>query len=303
MRRAAQLAIMIEAQRRRVERRALRAMRPLLRDLRRSVLWEVHHRRDPTHRLRQHFAMITPFLTDLMVEAHVVAKRHAVKAAAKVSRTTRGLRLAFDPDDLRDRLGDGRPDGIDLLRKLYQPDAQAAVTRAEQAVAQRVIDAVNTAVRDSLHVAGTVARVNQALTSAGLDPLRPHVVETLARTQSAVAYSAGQRNANRDPAVDEILWGYEYVTVGDDRVRPTHRALEGYRAPKGDPIWKSIFPPNGFNCRCTAIEIYQDDRLADPTDFPPAVDTGGGMMAQPGPDEGWDFDPGDVFPDLLVGAI
>jgi SPP1 gp7 family putative phage head morphogenesis protein len=43
-----------------------------------------------------------------------------------------------------------------------------------------------------------------------------------------------------------------YVTVGDDRVRPAHRELEGVTRPVDDPFWSIYYPPNGWNCRCIA---------------------------------------------------
>lgn len=41
-----------------------------------------------------------------------------------------------------------------------------------------------------------------------------------------------------------------YVTVGDERVRASHAALNGLQRPMSDPIWNTIYPPNGWNCRC-----------------------------------------------------
>ena len=41
-----------------------------------------------------------------------------------------------------------------------------------------------------------------------------------------------------------------YVTVGDERVRVSHAALNGLQRPMSDPIWNTIYPPNGWNCRC-----------------------------------------------------
>ncbi len=46
---------------------------------------------------------------------------------------------------------------------------------------------------------------------------------------------------------------WEYKTVGDDRVRPEHRGLEGIILPANDPLWKQIFPPNGWKCRCYVV--------------------------------------------------
>ena len=45
----------------------------------------------------------------------------------------------------------------------------------------------------------------------------------------------------------------EYSTVGDNRVRPEHEALDKFTAPKSDVVWRRIYPPNGWNCRCTVI--------------------------------------------------
>jgi SPP1 gp7 family putative phage head morphogenesis protein len=43
----------------------------------------------------------------------------------------------------------------------------------------------------------------------------------------------------------------QYVTVGDDRVRPTHRALDGTVRPVGDSFWSAYYPPWSYRCRCT----------------------------------------------------
>lgn len=46
---------------------------------------------------------------------------------------------------------------------------------------------------------------------------------------------------------------WEYRTVGDDRVRPSHRQLEGVVLPYNDARWKKIFPPNDWRCRCRVV--------------------------------------------------
>lgn len=45
----------------------------------------------------------------------------------------------------------------------------------------------------------------------------------------------------------------QYSTVGDSRVRPEHRALDKFTAPKSDIVWRRIYPPNGWNCRCIVV--------------------------------------------------
>jgi SPP1 gp7 family putative phage head morphogenesis protein len=56
----------------------------------------------------------------------------------------------------------------------------------------------------------------------------------------------------------------QYVTVGDDRVRPAHRELEGIVRPVDDAFWNVYFPPNGWNCRCTVKQLQQGDAEVTP---------------------------------------
>ena len=47
----------------------------------------------------------------------------------------------------------------------------------------------------------------------------------------------------------------QYRTAGDDRVRDEHASLNNTTLPPSDPFWKSYLPPNGWNCRCTTVQV------------------------------------------------
>ena len=47
----------------------------------------------------------------------------------------------------------------------------------------------------------------------------------------------------------------QYRTISDDRVRRTHRMLHGITLPISSPFWDKYFPPNGWNCRCTVVQV------------------------------------------------
>lgn len=55
-------------------------------------------------------------------------------------------------------------------------------------------------------------------------------------------------------SADALPFG-EYWTQQDDRVREAHRALDGLILRLDDPKWSTIWPPNGWNCRCTVLPV------------------------------------------------
>lgn len=54
---------------------------------------------------------------------------------------------------------------------------------------------------------------------------------------------------------DGDRYDLQYRTAGDDKVRPDHAALNGITLPPSDPFWSKYYPPNGWGCRCTAVQV------------------------------------------------
>lgn len=55
---------------------------------------------------------------------------------------------------------------------------------------------------------------------------------------------------------DEYL--LQYRTADDDKVRPEHAELHGVTLPVSDSFWDEYYPPNGWNCRCTVVQVRRD---------------------------------------------
>lgn len=47
----------------------------------------------------------------------------------------------------------------------------------------------------------------------------------------------------------------QYRTMYDKRVRRTHRMMHNITLPITSPFWDKYFPPNGWNCRCTVVQV------------------------------------------------
>ena len=50
-----------------------------------------------------------------------------------------------------------------------------------------------------------------------------------------------------------------YSTMGDDDVRPSHRALDGKIFRIDDPFWKTHYPPWDWGCRCTVVQLGEKE--------------------------------------------
>ncbi|MBL8008789.1 MAG: hypothetical protein JNJ56_14805, partial [Ignavibacteria bacterium] len=79
--------------------------------------------------------------------------------------------------------------------------------------------------------------------------------------QTAVnsSYNASQWQKLQDPAVKDLYPAYKYKTREDSHVRNEHAVLNNSVYLANDPIWKVIYPPNGWNCRCYINYLSTDD--------------------------------------------
>lgn len=65
---------------------------------------------------------------------------------------------------------------------------------------------------------------------------------------------------------DGDRYNLQYRAVMDDRVRPEHAALHGVTLPPSDPFWEEYYPPNGWNCRCTVVQVRKTKYPETPHD-------------------------------------
>lgn len=54
---------------------------------------------------------------------------------------------------------------------------------------------------------------------------------------------------------DGDRYNLHYRTANDGKVRPEHASLHGVTLPITDSFWEEFYPPNGWNCRCTVVQV------------------------------------------------
>ena len=65
---------------------------------------------------------------------------------------------------------------------------------------------------------------------------------------------------------DGDRYNLQYRTAGDKKVRPTHASLNRVTLPITDTFWEEYYPPNGWNCRCTVVQVLKDKYPVTPHD-------------------------------------
>lgn len=82
-------------------------------------------------------------------------------------------------------------------------------------------------------------------------------LKTIFQTNMQSAYMAGRWRELSEQTGTRPYW--QYVAVRDAQTRPSHEALHGKVFRWDDPIWKVIWPPNGYNCRCSVRALSERD--------------------------------------------
>lgn len=73
-------------------------------------------------------------------------------------------------------------------------------------------------------------------------------LKTIYRTNLQTGYMSGRRDGQLANTDNRPYW--MYVAINDASTRPEHKAMHGRVFRWDDPIWQSLYPPNGWGCRC-----------------------------------------------------
>ena len=135
-------------------------------------------------------------------------------------------------------------------------DLQKNVYRFSAAKTYQQTKALNALLVDDKGIAKTFYQFKKdasgVLKSFNTTYLAAEHQRSVAASQNAIYWDEIQRDKDYFPLL-------KYETVGDARVRPTHVALDNIVRPVDDVFWSNYMPPNGWNCRCTVIQLEAGD--------------------------------------------
>jgi SPP1 gp7 family putative phage head morphogenesis protein len=113
------------------------------------------------------------------------------------------------------------------------------------------------ALSDGLTLKDFQSQAADVLDSAGLSARTPWYWETVYRTNLQTSYQVGRWKQMTDPDVVKERPYLRYVSALLPTSRPSHVEKHGAVYPVGDSFWDIWYPPNGFNCVCTATSVSE----------------------------------------------
>ncbi len=188
------------------------------------------------------------------------------------------------------------PAEFDALGSYYRAGAFKIAGITHKTVLGKVRDGLVRSARLGESREQAMGRIQRALTAAGLSPLEPWHADLVAHQTLAQAYGAASFEALTDDRVRGILPFFRYVTQADERVRPNHAVWHNRFFRRDDPVWRRIWPPNGFRCRCfiRGVTVTQVRDYGIRSSRKPSAGQGA-------PDPGFEAAPG-VFLEAQAGA-
>jgi len=190
---------------------------------------------------------------------------------------------ALNPADIKVIFGQPPEQAIDYLRrKGLQPStdwhavkaaAHARAFTVAQSAGFDVLHDIRTALIQNMQQGGTFRDFQQHLkpllekkgwwgkTEDGVQLGSPRRLKTIYRANLQSAFMAARHAAFLEATATHPYW--MYIAVMDGDTRESHAAMHGRVFRYDDPIWQTVIPPNGINCRCRFIALSEDDLQTD----------------------------------------
>lgn len=204
---------------------------------------------------------LVPLIRDTMLAADLMGRRRVMLRVAPVLAKREKIHLAGTVFDETLSLMQKRLALSDAeLKKLSDKYADAAFRISDKmtkGLERKLYDQIIESVRNGDLQKDAVASLRGVFEKEGLAPWSNYKLEAVFRTQAQIGYAAGRYSAQQDPAVQDVLWGYEYSAIEDDRTTELCQELDGTKLPKDDPFWGRYTPPNHYNCRSTVLEVFK----------------------------------------------
>ncbi len=81
--------------------------------------------------------------------------------------------------------------------------------------------------------------------------------DLLMRTHGFGAYEVAHSKVLE--GMGDVFTYWRWQTMGDDKVRAAHAAMNGITLPRDSSFWRTVWPNRGWNCRCMIVGITPEE--------------------------------------------
>lgn len=169
---------------------------------------------------------------------------------------SKGYAIGFNWHDVEDSAHATGFTVAGILKQDVLADVQQSLTQALKN--GQTLQQVQASVLPTLERKGWIGKGLKANPETGElegKKLLPYRLETIFRTNMQSSYAAGRYQRMMENVAFRPFW--EYDAIMDNLTRPAHAALNKRVFRYDDPIWDTIFPPNGYRCRCGVRALNQ----------------------------------------------
>ncbi|MGN0014015.1 MAG: phage minor head protein [Candidatus Gastranaerophilaceae bacterium] len=85
----------------------------------------------------------------------------------------------------------------------------------------------------------------------------PRRIKQIFQCNMHSAYAVGRYKSQMEKS--DVAPYFQYSAILDGKTRPEHKAMHGKVFRYDDPIWNTMYPPNGWHCRCTVKQLTKSD--------------------------------------------
>ncbi|HEY9737711.1 MAG TPA: phage minor head protein [Trichocoleus sp.] len=129
----------------------------------------------------------------------------------------------------------------------------SGITKAE--ALQEIYDLTTRAIESGELFRDFQQQLRQTLTVNQLAPLPEWRQRLILMQNLRSAYGAGRYRQQTDPDTMERRPYFLYRHDDPITPRPHHQALDGFVARANDPVWATLYAPNGYGCRCKVYSL------------------------------------------------
>lgn len=264
---------------RKIERQAVTESTNTLRRLRNALLRNSGN----VASIRSEISKLLPLLTNTLLSAYLLGQRRTSLVAERDGVQLQLSTIRQGLDYLKRIMELTKIGQLDALQDKIGSHAIRILNGVSDDVELKLREKVNDVIERNLTTRDAKVELSKAFKSAGIDE-DANAIEAVFRTQSSMAYNSGVVSINEENEyLRDIIWGYEFSAIDDQRITPVCHSCNGVRLPTSNPFWNKYSPPLHWNCRSMLIPVYGESNEIQP---PSSV---------PQPQQGFGFNPINMF--------